>query len=396
MPNPQPYALEAAKGGFAKRFKPKQMAYPEFEDEFQRMMRQAEATAAAKRAPKAAPKAFDAAKKAAKRNDASGKAKEKDDSSGDDAPAPAGGGGVEGVSEGSGEGGKKATKGGGPGAFDMSKMSRLKSKKGGGGSSGNNLAAKGDAAAAAAAVVSPEKPVKKAKEKRVWSDTKGKVKDLDFSEGQPTESDAEVQKVDISAPSRVDVEDEESESEDEDDEEEESEEVVAATGVVKKKKKKKAGWLSAVLANSLVRNVVGKSALEREDLEPILEKLKTNFMNKNVAEEIAERLCESVAASLQGRKLASFSSLSSMVKSAMEEALTRILTPKRSIDILRDVRAAREVGARGDVENENETSAQFQLPHKTLNCFLSFQRIQREREQRLYLRSLLGSPEGLC
>ena len=57
-------ARESAKGAFAKRFKPKQMAYPEFEDEFQRMMRQAEATAAAQRAPKAAPKAFDAAKKA--------------------------------------------------------------------------------------------------------------------------------------------------------------------------------------------------------------------------------------------------------------------------------------------------------------------------------------------
>ena len=56
------------------------------------------------------------------------------------------------------------------------------------------------------------------------------------------------------------------------------------------------------------------------------------------------RALESVATSLQGRKLASFSSLSSMVKSAMEEALTRILTPKRSIDILRDVRAAREAG----------------------------------------------------
>ena len=112
----------------------------------------------------------------------------------------------------------------------------------------------------------------------------------------------------------------------------------------KKKKTGKSRWLSAVLANSLVRNVVGKSALEREDLEPILEKLKTNFMNKNVAEDIAERLCDSVATSLQGRKLASFSSLHSMVKSAMEEALTRILTPKRSIDILRDVRAAREAG----------------------------------------------------
>ena len=97
-------------------------------------------------------------------------------------------------------------------------------------------------------------------EKRVWSDTKGKAKDLDFSEGAPPEGGEEVQKVDISAPSRVDVEEEESESEDEGDESEEEEEGAAAAGaaaeggLVKKKKKKnpKGRWLSAVLANSLV------------------------------------------------------------------------------------------------------------------------------------------------
>ena len=94
------------------------------------------------------------------------------------------------------------------------------------------------------------------------------------------------------------------------------------------------------MSNALVRGVIGKAALEREDIEPILEKLKINFMNKNVAEDIAERLCESVAGSPRA-SFASFSSLSAMVRSAMEEALTRILTPKRSIDILRDVRAAR-------------------------------------------------------
>jgi len=41
-------------------------------------------------------------------------------------------------------------------------------------------------------------------------------------------------------------------------------------------------------------------------------------MQKNVAEEIAEKLCESVQTSLEGRKMASFTSLSSIVKSAME------------------------------------------------------------------------------
>ncbi|GAY48564.1 hypothetical protein CUMW_112660 [Citrus unshiu] len=57
-------------------------------------------------------------------------------------------------------------------------------------------------------------------------------------------------------------------------------------------------------------------------------------------------------ASLEGKKLASFTRISSIVQSniilklplqaAMEEALVRILTPRRSIDILRDVHAAKE------------------------------------------------------
>jgi hypothetical protein len=49
---------------------------------------------------------------------------------------------------------------------------------------------------------------------------------------------------------------------------------------------------------------------------------------------------ESVAASLEGRRLGSFTRVSSAVQSAVEEALTRILTPNRSIDILREVKEA--------------------------------------------------------
>ncbi|XP_062017011.1 uncharacterized protein LOC133733397 [Rosa rugosa] len=67
-------------------------------------------------------------------------------------------------------------------------------------------------------------------------------------------------------------------------------------------------------------------------------------MTKNVAEEIAEKLCESVAASLEGKKLGSFTRISSTVQGAMEEALVCILTPRRSIDILRDVHADKEQG----------------------------------------------------
>lgn len=51
-----------------------------------------------------------------------------------------------------------------------------------------------------------------------------------------------------------------------------------------------------------------------------------------------------MAASLEGKKLASFTRVSVLVRSAMESAVTRILSPKRSIDILADIRACQARG----------------------------------------------------
>ncbi|KAG4402467.1 hypothetical protein GLYMA_02G204650v4 [Glycine max] len=41
------------------------------------------------------------------------------------------------------------------------------------------------------------------------------------------------------------------------------------------------------------RSIAGKANLEKSDLEPALKALKDRLMTKNVAEEIAEKLCES-------------------------------------------------------------------------------------------------------
>jgi signal recognition particle receptor subunit alpha len=106
--------------------------------------------------------------------------------------------------------------------------------------------------------------------------------------------------------------------------------------------KRPRGWLAGVLALPAVTSVVGKAALDADDVAPILEQLKVNLLRKNVASEIADKLCDSVALSLVGRRLGSFTSLGATVRGAMEAALTRILTPTRSVDILRDVAAARE------------------------------------------------------
>jgi len=344
--------LDRCRDAFAEAYDPSsaKLAYPEFTETFTATLRAEEARANARRAPKErAPRAFDAAKRAAKRNDASGAARGVDDGAVDDADDA----GAIDAAQKDASGSRTPQKDTG-GAFDMSKIrASLKKSKGGGskggGGSGSNLAAR----AGADREDEKKEKKKKEKEKRVWAgeNAKGKTDGLDFSEGKPSdkEGNAEVERVDISAPSRVDAEEDEEYSSEEEEEEEEVGDSVGTSGDSGGRptgggKKKPNSFFSSLLENALVRGVVGKAALDRDDLTPVLEKLKTNFMNKNVAEDIAERLCESVASSLEGKKLSSFSSLGAMTKLAMEEALTRILTPKRSVDVLRDVRAAKEAG----------------------------------------------------
>ncbi|KAF9622709.1 hypothetical protein IFM89_032889 [Coptis chinensis] len=100
---------------------------------------------------------------------------------------------------------------------------------------------------------------------------------------------------------------------------------------------KKKGWFS-----SMFQSVESKFGEVRPGISS--KALKDRLMTKNVAEEIAEKLCESVAASLEGKNLGSFTRISSTIQTAMEEALVHILTPKRSIDILRDVHVSKEQG----------------------------------------------------
>lgn len=67
-------------------------------------------------------------------------------------------------------------------------------------------------------------------------------------------------------------------------------------------------------------------------------------MGKNVAVDIAEKLCQSVGEGLEGRKISGFNGVKNAVKAALEEALSRILTPKQSMDVLREVKATKAKG----------------------------------------------------
>ncbi|KAL2613482.1 hypothetical protein R1flu_025174 [Riccia fluitans] len=201
-------------------------------------------------------------------------------------------------------------------AFDVNKLQKLRSK-----------------ASSKKGVPEPLKPSKeeetkkKTKKNRVWGDAPPPSK-LDYTNGSDQQfEDTTAVKIDHGT-SKMDEEENSSSSEDESEEE-----------LVEKTTNGKKSWFS-----TLVQSVAGKNSLEKTDLEPALKVLKDGLMAKNVAEEIAEKLCESVAASLVGKKLGSFTRVTSTVRSAMEEALLRILTPKRSVDILRDAQVAKEQG----------------------------------------------------
>jgi len=93
---------------------------------------------------------------------------------------------------------------------------------------------------------------------------------------------------------------------------------------------------------SMFSNLVGNKALTRDDLEPVLAKLRDNLIAKNVANEVAASLIESVMVKLEGSVMGTFQSIARTVKDSLTQSLMKLLTPKRRIDILRDVLEAKE------------------------------------------------------
>lgn len=115
-----------------------------------------------------------------------------------------------------------------------------------------------------------------------------------------------------------------------DEEEEEEEEEVQEVQKTTKPSKSKGGMFS------LFKGLVGSKNLTREDMKPTLEKLKDHLIAKNVAADIAVKLCESVEAKLEGKVLGTFDSVATTIKTTLTESLVQILSPKRRVDILRD------------------------------------------------------------
>uniref|UniRef100_A0A665UJE2 SRP54-type proteins GTP-binding domain-containing protein n=1 Tax=Echeneis naucrates TaxID=173247 RepID=A0A665UJE2_ECHNA len=90
----------------------------------------------------------------------------------------------------------------------------------------------------------------------------------------------------------------------------------------------------------MLKGLVGSKSLTREDMEPVLEKMRDHLIAKNVAADISSQLCDSVAKKLEGKVMGTFTTVTSTVKQALQDSLVQILQPKRRVDILRDVMEA--------------------------------------------------------
>ncbi|ORZ27354.1 SRP54-type protein [Lobosporangium transversale] len=131
---------------------------------------------------------------------------------------------------------------------------------------------------------------------------------------------------------------------------------------------------------SFFKNMTGQKEMTEESLEPIMRKMKEHLINKNVAADIAQHLCDSIAKGLVGQTLGSFKSVQAHVKQNMELALKRILTPKTSVDLLRDIAQAQAekrpytivfIGVNGVGKSTNLSKTAFWLLQNNMKVLIA-------------------------
>ncbi|XP_012254316.1 signal recognition particle receptor subunit alpha homolog [Athalia rosae] len=178
------------------------------------------------------------------------------------------------------------------------------------------------------------KPEKAGKKPRIWEfgGTNKDLVNLERTKDKPEDMEINIQTdTTIIGQMTGGIRDLEVESESED---ESYEEEIETT---KPEVQKKSGGVF-----SMFKGLVGNKSLSKEDMLPALDKLKDHLISKNVAADIAYKLCESVSIKLEGKVLGTFDSVANTVKSTLTEALVQILSPKKRVDILRDAFEAKK------------------------------------------------------
>ncbi|KAF4321102.1 hypothetical protein JM18_004891 [Phytophthora kernoviae] len=141
------------------------------------------------------------------------------------------------------------------------------------------------------------------------------------------------------------------------------------------------GWsFSKTRLGNFLSTVSGNKILEREDLESVITPMHQMLISKNVASEVADELCESVITTVVGQRLESFTRISTVVRKALESALLRILTPKKSTDVLREILQAKAegrtysivfVGVNGVGKSTSLSKVCYYLKSKGVNVMLA-------------------------
>eukprot|EP00929_Paragymnodinium_shiwhaense_P037780 TRINITY_DN20065_c1_g1_i1.p1 TRINITY_DN20065_c1_g1~~TRINITY_DN20065_c1_g1_i1.p1 ORF type:complete len:589 (-),score=201.24 TRINITY_DN20065_c1_g1_i1:247-2013(-) len=228
------------------------------------------------------------------------------------------------------------------------------SGKAGGGDDEDGEEEDGDDAATAAKTVSQAKSapskVKKegTKKGRDWVGSAkvstAKMEELDFSKGKPDGGDDDA----VLAAKKAEFlgSDDEEEWKNRNDDDVESLSSDSEDEAAEKKEAKPTGKMGSLFKSltSQVKNLTGGAVLTDDDLEPILKTFKTNLMAKNVGVEVADKLAGSVRVSLVGKTTDRFTTMSKTVKKTLQEAMENLLTPKKSIDVLRAAIAAKNAG----------------------------------------------------
>ena len=132
--------------------------------------------------------------------------------------------------------------------------------------------------------------------------------------------------------------------------------------------------------SSGLKNFMGNKVLEEKDLQPIMKIFVEGLMDKNVAKDIAEDVCASVTKSLLKTKTASFTTIKATAKQALKDAISKILTPKQDLDILKNALAAKGrgdpykvvfIGVNGVGKSTNLAKVAYLLKNNGLNLLIA-------------------------
>jgi len=107
---------------------------------------------------------------------------------------------------------------------------------------------------------------------------------------------------------------------------------------------KSSGLFGKLVSN--IKNVTGNAQLTQTQLQPVLNSFMEGLMAKNVARDVAVKIVDSVGQTLQGTRTERFTSVAATVRETITKSIGEIMTPKKSIDVLK---AAMDAQSRGEV-----------------------------------------------